>query len=128
MLVPTERFPIEGNQLAYVKLHAKGVRISLEADENPAEIQIILLGDACMIGVPGEVFVECALYVKAMAGYGKVIFNTLTNGCLPGYLYTPESLVAGGYETDTSMLSEAFGGHLVDKILSLIREMKNQVN
>ncbi|MPM91390.1 hypothetical protein SDC9_138518 [bioreactor metagenome] len=108
------------DQLAYVKLHANGIRISLEADENPAEVQVILLGDTCIVGVPGEVFVEYALYVKAMAGYGKVIFNTLTNGCLPGYLYTPESLVSGGYETDTSMLGEGFGKHLVDAILDTI--------
>ena len=108
------------DQLAYVKLHANGIRISLEADENPAEIQVILLGDTCIVGVPGEVFVEYALYVKAMAGYGKVIFNALTNGCLPGYLYTPESLVSGGYETDTSMLGKEFGRHLVDAILDAI--------
>ncbi|MEN6595100.1 MAG: hypothetical protein ABFC31_09200 [Clostridiaceae bacterium] len=113
------------DQLAYVKLHAEGVRISLEADEAPAEIQVIQLGDTCIVGVPGEVFVEYGLYVKAMAGYGKVIFNALTNGCLPGYLYTPESLVSGGYETDTSMLGEAFGRHMVDAVLELIRSMRS---
>ncbi len=81
---------------------------------------MILLGDTCIVGVPGEVFVEYALYVKAMAGYGKVIFNALTNGCLPGYLYTPESLVSGGYEPDTSMLGKEFGRHLVDAILDAV--------
>ena len=58
------------------------------------------------------------------AGFGKVILNELTNGCLPGYLYTPESLVTGGYETDTSMLSEDFGKHVVDVVLNTIEKVK----
>jgi hypothetical protein len=32
-------------------------------------------------------------------------------------MYTPESLVTGGYETDTSMLDVQFGRHLMDAIL-----------
>ena len=53
-----------------------------------------------------------------------VVFNELTNGVLPGYLYTPESLVTGGYETDTSMLGENFGKHMVEKVLETIEEVK----
>ena len=60
----------------------------------------------------------------AVAGFGTVIINELANGCLPGYLYTPESLVTGGYETDTSMLGENFGRHLVDKVLETIENVK----
>ncbi len=113
------------DQLGYVKMQKKGMRIELLTDENPAEIQVITLGDTCIVGVQGEVFVEYALYIKAMAGYEMVVFNELTNGCLPGYLYTPESLVEGGYETDTSMLGEKFGRHLVDAILDVIEETKH---
>lgn len=112
------------DQLGYVKMQNRGMKISLLEDENPAEVQIIRLGEACLVGVPGEVFVEFGLYIKAMAGFGTVIFNTLTNGCLPGYLYTPESLVTGGYETDTSMLGEQFGGHLMSTILATIQDVK----
>ncbi|MCI8852365.1 MAG: hypothetical protein HFI31_01935 [Lachnospiraceae bacterium] len=112
------------DQLGYVRMQKQGIKIELLEDEQPAEVQIIRLGDACVVGVPGEVFVEYALYVKAMAGFGTVLFNELANGCLPGYLYTPESLVEGGYETDTSMLGEEFGGHLVEKVLETIRKVK----
>ncbi|MCI8418595.1 MAG: hypothetical protein HFI33_14060 [Lachnospiraceae bacterium] len=112
------------DQLGYVRMQKNGTKIELLDDEQPAEIQIIRLGDACVVGVPGEIFVEYALYVKAMAGFGTVVFNELSNGCLPGYLYTPESLVEGGYETDTSMLGEEFGGHLVEKVLETIKKVK----
>ena len=70
-----------------------------------------------VIGIPGETFVEYGRYMKAMAGFKTVIVNELTNGCLPGYLYTPESLVTGGYETDTSMMGPEFGKHLVETVL-----------
>ncbi len=80
--------------------------------------------DALVIGCPGEVFVEFALYLKAMAPFRVTIFNELANGCLPGYVYTPESLVEGGYETDTSMLAPGFGRKLTDAVLELIESIR----
>ncbi len=112
------------DQLGYVRMRNRGMKIELLTDEAPAEIQVIQLGETLIVGFQGEVFVEYGLYIKAMAGFGTVIINTLTNGCLPGYLYTPESLVTGGYETDTSMLGENFGKHLMDKTFALIKELK----
>ena len=105
------------DQLGYVVMQKKGIKIELLEDEAPAEIQVFNLGGTAVIGFPGEIFVEYGLYIKAAAGFGTVIANELSNGCLPGYLYTAESLVTGGYETDTSMLAPTFGRKLVDKIL-----------
>ncbi|MBQ4118990.1 MAG: neutral/alkaline non-lysosomal ceramidase N-terminal domain-containing protein [Clostridia bacterium] len=112
------------DQLGYVRMQKKGIKVELLSDEAPAEIQVIRLGGTLIVGVPGEMFVEYALYIKAVAGFGTVIVNELANGCLPGYLYTPESLVTGGYETDTSMLGENFGEHLVDKAFETIKKVK----
>lgn len=115
------------DQLGYVRMQNRGVRIELLDDEAPMEIQLFRLGEVCVVGVQGEVFVEYALYIKAMAGFGMVVFNELTNGALPGYLYTPESLVTGGYETDTSMLGEKFGAHMVEKVLELAAKIKKEM-
>ncbi len=112
------------DQLGYVRMLKKGIRIELMEDEQPVEIQVFRLGDVCVVGCQGEVFVEYALYIKAVAGFGMVVFNELSNGCLPGYLYTPESLVTGGYETDTSMLGTQFGRHMVEKALEIIEKVK----
>ncbi len=112
------------DQLGYILLRKKGLRIELLEDEMPVEIQVIRLGGTCVVGVPGEQFVEYGLYVKAMAGFDMVVYNTNTNGCLPGYMYTPESLVTGGYETDTSMLDIKFGRRLVDAILDTTDKVK----
>lgn len=112
------------DQLGYIRMKKKGRRIELLEDENPVEIQLFRLGGTLVIGMQGEVFVEYALYLKAMAGFATVIFNELSNGVLPGYLYTPESLQTGGYETDTSMLSAQFGRHMVEKVLDLVEKVR----
>ena len=112
------------DQLGYVRMRDRGIKLELVTDENPVEIQTIKLGGALVIGFQGELFVEYGLYLKAMAGFGTVIVNELTNGCMPGYMYTPESLVTGGYETDTSMLAECFGRRLMDKTLEIISKIK----
>jgi len=112
------------DQLGYVLMQKKGIRIELMEDEVPAEVQVFNLGGTCVIGLPGEIFVEYGLYLKAAAGFGVVVVNELTNGVLPGYLYTPESLVTGGYETDTSMLGEGFGRKLMDAVLDTVEKVK----
>ena len=112
------------DQLGYVRMRKNGTKIELLEDEAPAEIQVFALGDTCVVGLQGEVFVEYGLYIKAMAGFKTVIINELANGVLPGYLYTPESLVTGGYETDTSMLGEEFGKEYINKALELIAEVR----
>ena len=112
------------DQLGYVKMKKNGTKIELLEDEVPAEVQVFRLGDALVVGIQGEVFVEYGLFIKAMAGYGTVIVNELSNGVLPGYMYTPESLVTGGYETDTSMLDASFGRMLMDGVLDTIEKVK----
>ena len=112
------------DQLGYIRLRKKGIKIELLEEENPCEIQILRLGETLVIGIQGEIFVEYGLYLKAMAGFGTVIVNELSNGVAPGYLYTPESLVTGGYETDTSMIAETFGRKLIDKALDAINNVR----
>lgn len=112
------------DQLGYIRMQNKGTKIELLEDENPMELQVFRLGGTCVVGAQGEIFVEYALYIKAVAGFGMVVFNELTNGCLPGYLYTPESLITGGYETDTSMLAEGFGMKMVAAVLDTVEKVK----
>ena len=112
------------DQLGYVIMAKKGLKPSLLEDEVPAEVQVFNLGGTCVFGLQGEVFVEYGLWLKAVAGFGTVIVNELANGVLPGYLYTPESLVTGGYETDTSMLDESFGELMITKALELVKKVK----
>ena len=111
-------------QLAYTIMLNKGIRIDLYADENPTEIQVFNIDGTCLVGLQGEIFVEYGLWIKAMAGFGTVIINELTNGVHPGYTYTPESIITGGYETGNSLLNEKFGMHLAEKALETIKKVR----
>ena len=72
---------------------------------------------------PGEIFVEFGLEIKKAYNKGMVFVAELSNGCLPGYVYTKEALDAGGYETDTSMLAEDMGNIIVDRLSGMFEEM-----
>ncbi len=112
------------NQLGYVIARNKGLKIAILEDELPAEIQIIRLGDLVVIGLPGEMFVEYSIYLKAMAGFYMTVVNELSNGDLPGYLCTPESAVIGGYEVGASMIDVNFGREFMNKVLDNIEKVK----
>ena len=111
-------------QLTYAMALESGKTIEVCVEENPTELQLIRVGETCVVGLQGEWFVEYGLYIKAMAGFGTVIVNELTNGCHPGYMYTPESLITGGYEADTSMLKEDFGIKTLDRVIKLAKALK----
>jgi neutral ceramidase len=110
--------------LGYVRLAEKGIKPELLVDEIPVEIQVIGLGDCRIVGIQGEMFVELGLKIKNESPFENTFVIELANGVLPGYAYTREALKEGGYETDTSMLSERSGEILVEKALELLNHVR----
>jgi neutral ceramidase len=110
------------NTLGYVRLKKKGTPISLEADEIPPEVQVITIGDARIAGLPGEVFVQFGLDIQKKSAHEKTIVVELANGCLPGYVCTPEAIKEGGYEAGATMLSGKAGDILVQTAVSLLQK------
>jgi neutral ceramidase len=84
----------------------------------PAEIQIIRVGAWTFVGWPGEIFVEHALQLKALAPDTFVI--SLANGELQGYIATEEAAAEGGYEATNSLFAPAAGRVLVDTSLAML--------
>jgi hypothetical protein len=105
--------------LAFAQAQKNG-KLRLLNEEDPAEVQVITIGDARLVGLPGEVFVEFGLDIKKRSKYAHTFVNTLTNGCLPGYVCTKESYETGGYEIGASFLDPAFGYELADTAVRLI--------
>ena len=114
------------NLLGYVLMREKGRKIDLLEDEIPAEVQGILIGDAVIIGLQGEIFVEYGLKIKSESINKKTIVVELANGCLPGYLCTQESYLQGGYEANTSLLTARTGDNFVNASLKLIKELREK--
>ena len=70
-----------------------------------APIQVIRLGEAAIVALPGEVFVETGMNIKAASGATPTFIVSLANGYI-GYICTDKALTEeGGYETWAAMSS-----------------------
>ena len=86
----------------------------------PMQAQVLRIGDACLAGLPGELFVEYALQIKRRSPH-RVFVVSLVNGELQGYIVTAEAEAAGGYEALTSLFAgPQAGALLVDATLDLL--------
>ena len=104
-------------QLARVQ--ATGAVEKLMARLEPFEVQVVRIGAACLVGFPGEMFVEYALELKCRAPK-KTFITAYTNGELQGYIVTPAAAVAGGYEAASSMFEPQAGRVLIETALEML--------
>jgi neutral ceramidase len=93
-----------------------------------AEVQAIQLGPAVFASMPGEVFCQFGLDLKAAGRFPFTFPVELANGCV-GYVPTEEALGehGGGYETRLTSytnLEPDAGRRMSDAVLSLMGQMK----
>ena len=102
------------------RLKATGAVERLLTRLEPFEVHVVRLGDACLAGFPGEMFVEYALALKRRAPR-KTFITAYTNGELQGYIVTPEAAAAGGYEAASSIFEPQAGRVLIETALEMLR-------
>lgn len=90
---------------------------------NPAEVQVVGIGNCCLVGLPCEIFVEYGLQIKQQSSK-KAFVVCLVNGERQGYIVTPEAALAGGYEANNSVFKAESGQLMIDKALSLIQQIQ----
>ncbi|MHB1454165.1 MAG: hypothetical protein ACYCYM_09485 [Saccharofermentanales bacterium] len=105
------------NIFTFAEMAANG---TMNSDELPCEIQTITIGDTLIVAIQGELFVEYGLAIKDISKYPKTFVCEVSNGSLPGYIYTPEAGIEGGYEVGTSVLSDAAGDVVLDALKQLL--------
>ncbi len=87
-----------------------------------AEVQLLGVGDAAVVGLPGEIFTRLGLAVKQQGHPRDVMVASCTNGSC-GYVPTAEAFARGGYETTFgpgSFLAPEAGGMLVEAAIGLL--------
>jgi neutral ceramidase len=102
---------------------AQGRLESAYASVLPAEIQLISVGPWSFVGWQGEVFVEYALTVKALAR--DVYIISLANGELQGYIVTLEAMNEGAYESGNALFAPESGDILVERTLQLLQTCRS---
>lgn len=89
------------------------------------EIQAFRIGDAAVLVLPGEPFVEGQLEIKMRSPFKRTYVAHMANQ-YAGYIPTPRALRGGGYETDTCMASkfapEALG-IIADESVRILNEL-----
>ncbi|HIE51702.1 MAG TPA: hypothetical protein EYP85_08065 [Armatimonadetes bacterium] len=89
----------------------------------PAEVQVLWLGRAALVAVPGELFVEFGLEIKARSPAPQTLVVGYANDYL-GYIVTPETFTEGGYEASLgpwTRVGPAGGGMVVEKAIELLQ-------
>ncbi|MGI8912350.1 MAG: hypothetical protein ACR2JY_00935 [Chloroflexota bacterium] len=91
----------------------------------PAEVQAFRVGDVAIVSLPGEIFVELGLAIKAASPAPRTAVVGLANGYL-GYVPDAPGFDAGGYETwaaRSQAVERGAGEALVATANSLTKEL-----
>lgn len=83
------------------------------------EVQIFRIGECCLVGLQGELFVEYSLAIKEKSK-GRTFVLCCTNGETQGYIVTED---ATGYEADNALFAPATGEAMVETALRLLGEI-----
>jgi hypothetical protein len=85
------------------------------------EVQVISLGDdLAWVSLPGEIFVELGLSIKAASPFRTTVIAELANGSV-GYIPTRVAYPQGNYEVVSARCAEGSGEKLVDVALKQLR-------
>ncbi len=119
---------VAGQELPANVLHAYAREMPLLAalpEQLPAEVQALRVGDLAIVGLPGEIFVELGLAIKAASSAPSTAVVGLANGYL-GYVPDRAGYEQGGYETwaaRSSAVEPGTGEALVAAANSLTAEL-----
>ncbi|MBI2441327.1 MAG: hypothetical protein HYV35_08155 [Lentisphaerae bacterium] len=114
-------FGAEGT-VALVTAAGDGRLARLLADLQPFEVQALRIGEVCLVGLPGELFVEYSFAIKRRAAL-KTAVVAFVNGELQGYIVTPQAVAAGGYEAAGRLFEPEAGDRLVATALNLVERL-----
>ncbi len=91
-------------------------------DKLPVEVQVFTLGrDLAIVCLPGEVFVEHGLAIKAGSPFRNTMIFELSNVVETIYIPNKGAFVQGGYEVVNSVTKPGSGEMLVEAALELLR-------
>lgn len=96
--------------------------------ERETWLQVLLIGDVAIAGVPAEFFTQLGLDIKNRSPFRHTYIAELANDWI-GYLPNREAHKLGGYQVWTGYHSYAepgTGERIVDDIVAMLRELRDQ--
>ncbi|WP_158606706.1 neutral/alkaline non-lysosomal ceramidase N-terminal domain-containing protein [Paenibacillus ginsengarvi] len=93
------------------------------------EVQALRIGGLALACLPGEIFVELGLAVKAASPFPHTLVGTLCNGSIYGYVCTRAAYDQGGYEPRLkvfSRISPGTGERLAECVSGLLARLTDK--
>jgi len=97
----------------------------LERGEMESEVWGVRLGDAALVLLPGEVFVEIGLEVKERSPFEMTLVSAYCNDYSVSYVPTARAYDEGGYEPRWARVAPGADRVLVDAALELLDEISS---
>ena len=109
-------------QRRIVEAEIEGLRVQLNMGERPiqitTEVQVFRIGNAYIVSLPGELFVEYGLELSEKLAPAPVLIAGYANDYI-GYVTTPEA--SDGYEADSAIVPPEAGNILVQAALETVK-------
>jgi hypothetical protein len=91
------------------------------------EVQVITMGDTlAWVSLPGEIFVELGLSIKAASPFAQTHIAELANGSV-GYIPNRSAYLEGNYEVESARCAAGSGEMLVQAAVTMLEQLKAQV-
>jgi hypothetical protein len=118
---------VGGRELPFLEQVRAATIMDLEnraTDKLALEVQVFRLGpETAIVTLPGEVFVELGLAIKAASPFKTTLVLELTNDS-PAYIPTKKAFVEGSYEIVNSRVQPGSGERLVEEATRLLKELE----
>ncbi len=98
-------------------------RVDIARRELATAMSIVTVGNIALVGIPGELFVELGLALKANPHFAQTFVAGYCNDLI-GYIPTRAAYAEGGYEVDTARIAAGRGETIVDTALSALAAMR----
>jgi hypothetical protein len=98
----------------------------LQGQERRTTLQVILIGDVALVGVPAEYFTGLGVDIKNRSPFPDTYVAELANDWI-GYLPDREAHRLGGYQTWMGLHSYAevgTGERMADEVVKMLEELK----
>jgi neutral/alkaline ceramidase-like enzyme len=99
-------------------------RVDMTRRELAAAMTLVTVGSFAIVGIPGELFVELGLAIRANPYFAQTFVAGYCNDLI-GYVPTRAAYPEGGYEVDTARIAAGSGEMIVDTALSTLAAMRD---
>ena len=99
-------------------------RVDMTRHELATAMTIVTIGNTAIVGIPGELFVELGLAIRANPYFAQTFVAGYCNDLI-GYIPTRAAYPEGGYEVDTARIAPGSGEMIVDTALSALAAMRD---